>query len=165
MYTITSEVVPPAAPLPLVKQHLRVTHGTEDHLINTYIAAATQFVESFSGIRLVRRDVEISALGWAARYRLPRPLVSVLSASANGVPQDVGTLETFSDGMLMWPAGTQGLLTLTARIGMVESQDDVSAPIMSVLLVAIGHLYVNREGQPWPPGLMAQIRTIQGVKL
>jgi len=166
VFSIIQETVPPAVSLELAKSHLKITHAGEDALIRAYIAQATQFVEQYSGVRIIKREITLRAAVWKSWYKLPRPNTEVLSATASGDDILLADLVYSHDGTLYWPRHAyNGPYEVKLRAGLVDDVTKVPAHFMGPIFAAIGFLYTNREGQPWPEGLQAQIRTLGGIRL
>ena len=165
MLNVIQEVIPPAVTRELAKQHLKITHTSEDTLIDSYIAHATQFVEAYSGLRLIQREIRLQAVLWKSWYKLPRPLVNVVSAHANGEEIALDKLLYQFDGRLFWPNAVIGPYYLTLTAGVVDDVAKLPPQYQGAVLAAVGFLYNNREGQEWPAGLQSQIRALGGVRL
>lgn len=161
MYVIAEDPIPAAITLDLAKSHLRVTHDAEDDVIEAYALSATQFVEAFSGVRLVERVVILQATIWDGRWRLPKGTKVLESASFNGAARTDGTLVA---GFLRFPDGiaVAGPCEIALRVGVAASAADLPAQYRGPLLAALGHLYTSREGQDFPAGIYAMMRGLPG---
>lgn len=164
---ILAETVPDAVGLALAKSHLKITHANEDLLVRSYIASATRMVEAFSGVRLVRREIRARWLRWHPAQLLPGPVQNVLETTAqwSGRPTEVaGAVSWDAAGRILWDNYAVAPYEVRWEAGLVDDARTLPPHVQAAVLSALGHFYIYREGQPFGEGLMAQIRTIKGIK-
>lgn len=162
-------VTPPARePLTLAqtKDHLRVTHATDDAHISVLIPAARRWAESYSRRALITQTWDFKAdrfNAWGDQIvELPLPpLQSVTSINYiddAGASQllDAADYQVDADSAparlapifgTRWPATYSQLNAVTVRIvaGYGDSPGDIPEGIASAMLMLIGHLYEHRE--------------------
>lgn len=160
-------ITPPAVePITLdeAKAHLRVTHAEEDALIALYITAARQWVERSTGVSLVNQTVEIALDDFpSGPIQLPGwPLASVTSVEyldGNGDTQAVDPASLIVEkarrpgwvtSSAEWPA-TQADTINGVRVryvlGFGATGASVPADLRAALLLVLGDLFENRQGQ------------------
>ncbi len=145
------------------KAHLRVSHTSEDDLLDAYIAAAVGYVEEYTRRALITQSWTTKLRGFPGRtIELPRPpaasLTSFTYIDPDGASQTVGaSLYTFDSasepGAIRldpdedWPDVDDGdnTVTIVWSCGYGASETSVPAPIRSAILLMVGHLYENRE--------------------
>lgn len=140
-----------AVDLTLAKQHLRVLHDDENALITAYLDAAKDWVESFTGKLLERREVTQIERGFVSYFRLfhgPDPAtVSVAYTDADFASGSVADPLIAGDRVYpplgeIWPAAaTNTPVTVTYTAGYTETPDALDAAV----LLLVGHYYKNRE--------------------
>lgn len=141
------------------KQHLKVSHGAEDALIEGMVAAATQTIDGPNG--WLGRAVGVQTL--EARFslpcssvlRLPYPpvleLVEVRYLDRNRVERaaELADFEVYGDELSpvssMWPWEGGSLRTDAGRIRYRAGYETLPAPIRVAILLMVGDLYRNRE--------------------
>lgn len=172
-----------AIDLALVKAHLRVTHSSEDALIQQYAAAAALHVEQMCGRLLGRREVTQVFSRLCGRLPLVwGPDVDGLTLGyfdSAGAPQELdvagggvrivrGSLVAGAAGWPAIEAASEIVATYTA--GYAEGA--VPADLVNAQLLLIGHWYQNREavnvgGAPseYPLGVEALMAPYRPVML
>lgn len=164
-------VAPASAPVTLAeaKAHLRVTASTEDTLIGALVEAATQHLDGWQGIlgrALVQQSWELTLDAFPAdeeAIRIPLPpvssVVSVTYLDAAGAQQTMPpgdyVVDTLSPDAWItlaagetWPDTLDRINAVTVRfVTGYGAAADVPAPIRAAILLIIGDLYANREGQ------------------
>ena len=157
-----------------VKDHLRVEHGDEDYLIDSYLQAAISNAESITGTRITQAQVTKKFSEFSAEMYLEWPLISVDQIKyidKNGAEQTLyDTINTPAvtsavfQVVRKWQAHTamgKPYITLAYDQAWPETQKqpeavsvtytagyaDNAAPkdICTALLLLVGHLYANRE--------------------
>lgn len=156
------------------RAHLRVTHTGEDALIGSLITAAREHVESVTGLRLIDQDWELALPGFpqprahpprarAEAIELPGwPLQSVDAVTyrdAAGVLQTLAPeayrVDDFRRPARLTPIGqwpeTESDNPLAVRVtyalGFGADGDTVPAAIRAAILLLVGDLFENRQGQ------------------
>jgi uncharacterized phiE125 gp8 family phage protein len=143
------------------KAQCRVSHTSEDTLIQTYIVAATNFVERQISFSLMTRTYALSLDEFTDAIELPRGPVSQVTSVQYVNP--AGTLTTISPSMYtvdlssrpqwivrnssaVWPNPMDGvnMVTVTYKAG-ADVLPDTLADLKAAILLLIGHWYVNRE--------------------
>lgn len=143
------------------KAQCRVTHTSEDTLIEGYIAAATAYVEKQISLSLMTRTYALTLDEFADTIELPRgPVQSVTSVEY--VDEDGATAtvdaETYTVDLsskpqwivlnsdYSWPAVMTGvnMVTITYVAGADALPDDLT-DVKHAILLLIGHWYMNRE--------------------
>jgi uncharacterized phiE125 gp8 family phage protein len=160
-------VAPAAEPVSVAeaKEHLRVDDTSNDTLIGVLIAAARESVEGMTGRALVTQTwrLTLDAFPCDTLIRLPRPnlltVTSVAYVDENGDPQTWDSANYVVDtaslpGALRlaydvdWPTTrTQPnavTITYTAGYGLAAA---VPSAIKAAVLLMVGDLFANREGQ------------------
>lgn len=151
------------------KAHLRVDHSTEDTLITSLVAAATEHLDGYTGIlgralvtQTWRQDFDeftgqcmrlpmLAATIASVKYRSSDGTLATVSSDDYSLKADaLGSYVRFDDDF-SYPsdlAQSQAvLIEFTAGYGNAE---DVPAPIKAAILLLVGHWYENREaaGEP-----------------
>lgn len=144
----------------VTKLHLRVEGDEDQALVELYIAAATAYLDGYSGI--LGRAIGVQT--WDLIYdafpggAIKLPLAPVLSvtgiyyADADGIEQTISTDDYYvdtasSDGWVV-PAGSWPTPISAAnavRVRFVAGYEDVPADIVTVILLLTAHWYRNRE--------------------
>jgi uncharacterized phiE125 gp8 family phage protein len=139
----------------------RVLHTDEDALIQTYIIAATSYVERQLSLSLMTRTYALTLDAFTDTIELPRgPVASVTSVGyvdQDGLPatvdSDLYTVDLSSTPQWVvlnsgspWPTPMSGInmVTVTYVAGadeLPESMGDIKAAI----LLMVAHFYANRE--------------------
>lgn len=152
----------PAVSLEEAKDHLRVGHDDEDTLITACIAAATDHVERLIGQALVTQTWAQSfpCFDWRMRLR-PGPVQSIESVTyldTDGAEQtlDAGDYRLLFDaeGAFVdrqpggnWPSTQWRDDAVTVQFVAGVDPEDVSPSLRAAVLLIVGDLYANREGQ------------------
>lgn len=137
------------------KAHLRVNHTDEDVLIESLIAAATEYLDGPTGIlgrALVAQVWREDWGGFQASFPLRvGPVQNVVSVSYT---DDAGSAQTVSGARVVvsggcysvhpatgtaWPSGSDVSIEYTAGYA------DVPAPLKAAILLHVGALYEHRE--------------------
>lgn len=164
-------VAPAATPVTLAeaKAHLRVTSGAEDALITALIAAATDHLDGWSGVlarALVTQTWKLWLDEWPVDDAIQIPLGPLQSvASVTYLHPDSGVatavdaasyvVDTVSaDGWVVpaagfaWPTPKDAInaveVTFVCGHGLAA---DVPPALKAAILLLVGDLYANREGQ------------------
>lgn len=160
-------ITPPAVePITLdeAKLHLRVTHPSEDALIELLITAAREYVERNTGLSMINQTWELALDAFpASAIQLPgAPLVSVTSVEyldEAGDPQAVDPALLIVDkasrpgwvtSSAPWPAtqaDTFNAVRVRYVLGFGTAGESVPADLRAALLLVLGDLFENRQGQ------------------
>jgi len=145
------------------KLHLRVGDGEEeDFLIRALIAAATEYVENFTGRALISQTwIEYFDAFPACISLKKSPAVSVTSikyldsaGDEQTLPAADYTVDVITEKSRIapvygssWPStyGEFNSVYVEYVAGYGDTEDDVPHSIRAALLLLIGHLYENRE--------------------
>jgi uncharacterized phiE125 gp8 family phage protein len=139
--------------LALAKAQCRVTHNSEDTLLEQYIASAQAWVERYTGLLLVEDTVVDTFTAFGDYLELSRgPFVSLTSIAYVDSAGDNQTVTgaRVRDGKIYppeggWPvAGEYTPITATYVAGF--DQYEVPEELVQAQLLLIGHFYQNREG-------------------
>lgn len=161
---------PPATPLVSLveaKAHLRVDHGDDDTLIEGLVAAATAWLDGYSGVlgrALINQTWRVNLCSWPARrVRLPLAPVSAVTSvkywdTANAqqtldAANWVGPLEDALSPYVGWMPDAslpslyerEDAIEVLFVAGYGEDASDVPASIRHAALMLIGHWYEVRE--------------------
>lgn len=154
---------PASTPVSLVeaKAHLRVDHSDDDTLITGLIAAATDHLDGWTGIlgrAIITQTWRQDFYRFTPQMRLPlHPVASVTGVTyydGDNVQQTLSTdiYELLTDGAgayitrkadQAWP-GTKNR-EAAISVTFVAGEAAASAAIKAAILLAVGHLYENRE--------------------
>lgn len=150
------------------KSHLRVDISDDDTLIDGLIAAATQYVENFTGRALVERTLRADLPYFCDSICLPhRPIIAIssvkyydtaspsvlqtLSSSVYSLSQGVVRRNYGASWESTYPRADAVQIQYTAGYLSTASPKDVDAPVpralKQALLLVVGDLYENREGK------------------
>lgn len=159
-------VTPPATePVTLAeaKAHLRVTYGLEDALITSLIAAARAYIENWCDRALITQVWKATRDAFCPEIRLTGGVVTAIQSvkyiDADGVEQTLDSSAYVADldsvPARIWPAVGSSWPTTAAQPGAVRIQYAVGyadaaavpAPIKAALLLVLGDLFENRQGQ------------------
>ncbi len=157
----------PAALLETAKSHLRVRHGRDDLLIQTYLAQAIDAVERRCSINLNMADFELEihhldatpCVALPEHVRLALPVNNVRSftlADGDGVDQSISYAVEQSDiggagqAYLVGPPVTGSDWLMTATVGLdvpvpTEVPPNLAPAVLAVLLRLTAGYYENRE--------------------
>lgn len=151
-----------AEPLTLAeaKSHLRKTTDEENELIASFIVAARQWVENYTGSALVPADVIDVFYHWGPCLVLrrqpiaPDPVPAITYTNAEGAPTAYldGVLRSGVYPWTIWPPtgasfpelGPQGTIEVAYRAGYAVP-DDVPTPLKQAMLLLIGEWYSTRS--------------------
>jgi uncharacterized phiE125 gp8 family phage protein len=147
------------------KQHIRVVGDDENDLIEVFLAAATSYVEEFTGRALIDQTWELTVDEFPdEEIRLPKaPLIEVVSVKyddADGNEQTMPSADytvdlvsepgwVFTDGD--WPSTFDGInaVRVRYRVGYLDSSSppvaNVPKDIVAAVLLTLGTLYAHRE--------------------
>jgi uncharacterized phiE125 gp8 family phage protein len=167
-----SLVTPPTSEpidLALARQQCRVDLNDDDDLISSYIVAARQFVEEYTGRQLITATWDLILDGFSCCIDLPKPplqsVVSVKYVDTAGVTQTVPTSGYKVIGAVgsavnpaaplarieqayatYWPIARyeSGNVTVRFTAGYGDATK-VPLPIVQAQLLLIAHWYRNRE--------------------
>ena len=174
---VTTTVEPTAEPVTRTeaKLHLRVDVTTDDTLIDMIIQAAREYVEKYTGRAYVRRTLRADLPYFADEIRLPfAPAISVSSVKYYNTDsptvlttlgaayynlQSVKSVLSRNPGY-SWPAvypfPNAVQITWVAGYSPTSSPEveaeSVPAAVKAAILLLVGDLYENREGQVLYPG-------------
>lgn len=145
------------------KAHLRVTSSFEDDVITDIVRAARGWIEDYTGLILVRRQVTETLTGFDRHLRA-WPVISVDAVSyvdVDGLSQVLATASYSLQSLrrpaalltasgLAWPrlyTGTAVAVTVTAGFENAAAIDALSPNILRAMRLVITAYYENR-GQP-----------------
>ena len=180
---VTETVAPAAEPVSRTeaKLHLRVDVTSDDTLIDVLIKAAREYVEKYTGRAFVRRTLRADLPYFCDSIRLPHsPIISISSVKYYNTdsPSVLTTLAAtnyeLSRDVLSrayagtWPAVDSRLnavqITYLAGYASPSSPEvlaeNVPAAVKASMLLVIGDLYENREGQIIFPGAIQENKTV-----
>lgn len=144
------------------KAHCNIIGAGDDTLIASLITAAREHVENLTGRRLITQTWEQVMDAFPAQIRLVyTPTVSVDSITYTDTNGDTQTLagsaytsDAYSEpGRVSpvdaWPStyNAMNAVTVTYKAGYGTAASSVPGPIKAAILLTIGDLYENREGQ------------------
>ena len=89
--------------LPMVKQHLRITHSAEDTILQAYIVAATKVIENYTSRRILPQTLRL----W----------LDMVPGTGNDIPN--------------WGAGVQSMPVRYANVGMLRMIELQGRPVQS----------------------------------
>lgn len=163
-------ITPPAlepVTLALAKLHCREVASVQDDLLTMHITTARQHCEDITGARAITQTWELRLDAFPdGAFTLPGyPLQSVTSIEyldENGDPQDVDpstlVVDTFSrPGSVScsnpWPATQDTINAVQVRyvLGFGDAAEAVPAAFRSAILLVVGDLFENRQGQQKDP--------------
>lgn len=182
---VTTTVEPSAEPVSRTeaKLHLRVDVTTDDTLIDTLIQAAREYVEKYTGRAYVRRTLRADLPYFADSIRLPfAPVISISSVKYynDESPTVLTTLDSAYYNLqavkatvnrnpgYSWPAvypfPNAVQITYVAGYAPTSSPEveaeNVPAAVKAAILLTVGDLYENREGQVLYPGQLHHNPTV-----
>ena len=159
-------IIPPAVEpvsLATAKAHLREVGTDQDDLIAIYIEAARRHVEQTSGVGCITQEWQLVLDEFPDDgLRLPGyPLESVQSIAyidPDGLAQSITIADLVVDtasrpGMVYNPAGwpatkdREGVVTIDYTLGFGGTDDTVPADLRNAILLLVGDLFENRQGQ------------------
>lgn len=154
-------VAPAQEPVDLdtIKNHLRLDGGGEDLLLDAYLQAARQHVETVTRYQLVTATYRLDLPAFPAILRLPKPplqsvttvgytdsagVVQILAGAAYRVATSV--IPAYLEPVDAWPTITEGpgavQVTYVAGFGTPQQ---VPSPYKAMLLLLIADMYEHRE--------------------
>jgi uncharacterized phiE125 gp8 family phage protein len=161
-------ITPPAVlpvPLQMAKDHARVAHLEEDHMIEGYIAAATERLdgaEGYLGRALITQVWELTLDHFPLRLRLPLPPCQSIDAisyiTPDGATEDLDPASYTATGLggvsgatILFATGKPATasrpdavaIRFTAGFGSTPAA--VPAPIRTAILNRVVTMYDNRE--------------------
>jgi uncharacterized phiE125 gp8 family phage protein len=151
-----------------VKTHLRVDGTDEDTLIGTYISAAREFVETYTGTKLVSQTVLLQGSSFDDLFHLPAaPVVSVSSVTyldTTGAEQTLSTdvYEVVNTGLephirlkvnQTFPSIRDA--SDAVRVTAVAGYSDVPDAVRAALFLIIASWFDNRSVGPVPDGAVS----------
>lgn len=159
---ITAPVLTPIT-LAEAKAHLRVVGATDDDIITSLIAAATEYLDGWSGVlgrALVTQTWRQDYSGFCDKLRLPlAPVVSISSVKyfdGSNIEQTLAdtAYQLLVDGLgpyvalksdQSWPAyyGRANAVSITFVAG--SAPEGVPSQIKAAIKLLVGNLYENRE--------------------
>jgi uncharacterized phiE125 gp8 family phage protein len=174
-YGLTLVTAPASEPVSLAvaKAHLRIDHDDEDALIASWIRAARQATESYTGRRWIEQDVRLTLAGFprcgSGQIRLPVQPVSEITGftylDADGAEQTLadGTgYQTWLDHNPplvappvngYWPQTQTGAIqAVTIAFTAGGDAGDVPEQVVAAILLTIGDWDKNRAGEGDPIG-------------
>lgn len=158
VFTLFVSSYPEPLSLDQAKAHLRKLTDDEDALICTYVRAAREWVENWTGRILVRRPITETFAAFGDYLTLTHRPVSALgdvtytNEDGDETAYEAGVLRTFAYPARVYPPtgatfptlGTDGGITVIYTAGYAEGEvPDVMVLAMKVLLTGI---YANRGG-------------------
>lgn len=181
----TQSVAPAEAVLTTAeaKSHLRVDHSTDDTLIDAQVAAATSWVEEFTGRQLVTATWLLTLDRFphsACPIILPRPPAATVTSITWTKSDETTDTVTASDYVLdnqdelsrhrivlkdafTWPTDTRNFASVrvlyTAGYGAAAAVPDV---YKTAIKLVVGNLYENRETQIVGTGI-AELPTLEAL--
>lgn len=166
------------------KAHLRVTSDHEDDLIDSYVAAAREWVEDYTGHILVQREVTDSFSAWGdyltLRYQPitvddPTPTLTVTYHDAEGDETEYAG-RVIRDQRYPWTIhapygdefptlGDNGTIAVTYTAGYAEGE--VPEKFRQAVRILISGMHVNRGSIPEETAQTARflLRSYRGAVL
>lgn len=140
-----------------MKLHLRVDGDEEDALISALGIAAREWVENYTGLTLIRREVVETFAGFGAvrtlaAWPVAEGAMPAVSYGRPGVaPLAIGgaIVATFGRPAYVYPAAgtrwpvSEDPVTITIAAGYLP--DEVPASLVAAILLLVGNLYAQRE--------------------
>lgn len=128
------------------KKHCRVTSNDHDDVLNIYIAAARDYIEKYTGVKINTQTVSFELTDYRKVMNLPvAPIKEITSVTVNGAAFDdyeVTGLNTLRP-IICWNSkpNEKDRVLITAIVGF-----DVTQPsIYSAMLLLVGQWFDNRE--------------------
>lgn len=157
---LTLVTAPTAYPVTLAeaKLHCRIDGTDEDAAINGFIAAATDYVEQYTGRSIMAQTWKLSQDAFEDSFRLPKGPVQSVSAityydasdALQTLPASNYTLDKESDPAWIvrnsettWPETATGVNVV--QVTYVAGYLTVPASIKHAILLLVGDWYANRE--------------------
>lgn len=144
----------PLVDLPLVKEHLKLEDGDEDTLLESYIAAASAWIDNPLGwmgraFRTQTLEMRVSTFG-AAGFMPHGPITTIESVKyviPAGVEETLPKNAYHLDGVALVAAGAWPTLRGDAegvRIRYVVGTEGAPTPVQQAALLLIGQWFANR---------------------
>ena len=155
VFTLRIRATAEPVSLATARAHLRVLDDNEDALIESYIRAAREWVENYTGHILVRRTIEQPFRnGFSTYFELfHRPVVSVASIGYTDTDGAAQTLADFAVTTGSYPfrvypdtqpsIRTNSMVTVTYTAGYAEGEEPQA--LIQAMLLLIGHWHAHRE--------------------
>lgn len=152
-----------------VKMHLRVDEdddAAQDDLIEALIAAATDYLDGYSGVLgrcLISQTWKLRFDYCFPSWRIPLPLAPLISVDAIEYVDAEGVTQTLSPSVYQvidgpaaavqpaygqaWPAprSQARAVTITFTAGYGATADKVPAPLRAAMKLLVAHLFEHRE--------------------
>ncbi len=145
------------------KAHLRVTDSSEDSLIASYIVAAREWIENYTGFILINGEVVDAFAAWGSFLTLRhQPItfnemtdpitVTYIDINGDEVEYADKVIRDQRYPWQIWPAsgsvfptlGTNGTITVTYTAGYASAAD-VPQALKQAMLLLIGHWFSMRS--------------------
>jgi len=157
-----------------VKAHLRIDGDEENELLSALITTAREMAEEYTRRSLVQQEWELGIQELTTKVYLPRsPVREITYFAVDG--QELGTDSYLLIGQEIFC--TKKPLKAVMPDGIVIrytagfDADNIPEAIKRAILMLVGHLYENREGQPpengysLPPTVKVILRPYRAVML
>ena len=160
------DVVTPAAAEPVsldeAKAHLRITQDSDNLLIAGQVSAAREHIERVIGYPIVTTVLRATLDAWPATITLPRCPVSAVAqveytdtaGAAQVLPDSDYTVDLSGGGARIrpaygktWPAARCEPAAIRVTYTAGRDVADVPPSLKAALLLIVGDLYENAEGQ------------------
>lgn len=158
------------------KQFLRITHDNEDTLINKLISIATQKLEEFSGLALIKRQFSNKfyqkTLQKHAHIKISRrPLAEVLKIEATGfngektsIPKNLYAI--IDDSSIEYYFHTNyAHIQVEYIAGLTEKAAELDATLQHALLEMVAHLYECRGNNMALDDILERYPSLRNFKL
>lgn len=147
----------------VLKEHLRISSSDQSNVLEIYLNAAVQWVETYTGRALMTQTWRVTLPSFPARTWLPyaAPLVGIthvkyydtsnvqqtLASTVYTVPADGEPACLLLASGQSWPSLylRDDAIAVTYDVGAAAAAD-VPAPLRQAVLLLAGHFYENREG-------------------
>lgn len=153
---------PEPVSLELAKAQLRVLDDSEDGLICSYVRAAREWVENYTGYILVRRPVTQTFTEFWSYFELyNRPVVEIIGVTytdTDGVDQDILPVDLLTSGVRIrpsdaWPTHkTYSPIYVDYVAGFDEGE--VPQVLIQAMLLLISHYHTTRSAVVSDPGIV-----------
>lgn len=132
-----------------VKTYLRVDNEEENGTLENLVKAAREAVEQYTLRAFLRQTWEL-ILERPSRYiYLPRPpIIEIEEVVAGGKPLEPGQYELLAKELLVLKAVPGNELRVRYVAGYGDDPNEVPVAIRQAIMMLVGHMYENREGQP-----------------
>jgi uncharacterized phiE125 gp8 family phage protein len=164
MSGLSLAVAPTVDPVTLAdaRAHCRIDDSESDAMLATYILAARQYIEAWTGRVLITQRWDLKLDSFPSRIVIPNPplssVVSITYVDTAGATQTLaanqyqvgkGDLFGFIDRAygVSWPATRDQADAVTVRFeaGYGTNPGDVPEPLRLAILLLVGHWNENRE--------------------